>query len=251
MSNETASPTPFAPPRLRRWVVPGAILGALLGATCGAWDAWATDHSPQRQDEEIRANLEGPHMDGPRFYARVYAVRYQSLESLLAWRGGRGGAIGGLVGGFGALFAWLAAGLLRERRARRAGIPLPPTPARGFTFIELLAVTAISSGLIGVFAGGPSGLVYYKGKDQTRWLMQLSSADAAERAEAVEAACHILDHHRCYGRETTVERLGKMGPEASAAIPTLRRLADREPAFREQVDTAIQRIEHPERPEPK
>ena len=43
-----------------------------------------------------------------------------------------------------------------------------------------------------------------------------------------------------------IERLGKMGAEAAPAVPVLRRLADREPEFRELVNTAIGRIEHPE-----
>jgi prepilin-type N-terminal cleavage/methylation domain-containing protein len=227
--------------------VPGALLGALAGAGYGAWDASATFHSRGRQDAEIRSKLEGPHLDGAKFYARVFAVRYQSLESLLAWRAGRGAVVGGPAGGFGALFVWLPVALWRERRTKRAGTRVAdPPPARGFTLIEFLAVVAVVGALFGLFAGGPSGLVYHNGKDQTRWLMQLHSSDAGKRAEAVAAACFILDNHRCYCREATVKRLGEMGAEAAPAVPVLRRLADREPELRPLTDAAIRHIENPD-----
>jgi prepilin-type N-terminal cleavage/methylation domain-containing protein len=245
--SDAPTPAPFVAPRLSRWVVPGVLLGALVGAGCGAWDAWATFHSRERQDDEIRSKLEGIHPDGPRFYARVFAVRYMSLESLLAWRAGRAAVVGGLVSGFGALFVWLGVGLRRERRAKRDGTFVPdPTPPRGFTLIELLAVIAILSALFGLFVDGPSGLVYHNGKDQTRWLMQLHSSNAAERAEAVEAVCFILDNHRCYCREATVKRLDEMGAEAAPAVPVLRRLAEREPEFAPLVAAAVARIENPD-----
>jgi prepilin-type N-terminal cleavage/methylation domain-containing protein len=241
------TPPPFVAPRLRWWVVPGVLFGVLFGAGGGAWDAWATFHSGERQDAEIRSNLEGPHPDGPRFYARATAVRYQTLDSLLAWRTTRGAIAGGLLGGFGALSVWFVVALRRELRAKRDGTFVPDqAPDRGFTLIELLVVIAVLSTLFGLFFEGPSGLVHHNGKDQTRWLMQLHSANAAERAEAVEAVCFILDNHRCYCREATVERLGKMGAESAPAVPVLRRLAEREPEFRELVDTAIHRIENPE-----
>jgi hypothetical protein len=57
--------------------------------------------------------------------------------------------------------------------------------------------------------------------------------------------CFLARRARCYCREATVERLGQMGPEATPAVPTLRRLANREPDFRPLVDTAITRIENP------
>lgn len=225
--------------------MPGALLGALAGAGYGAWDSWATFHSRDRQDAEIRSKLEGPHVDGPKFYARAFAVRYQSLESLLAWRAGRGAVAGALVGGFGALFVWLAVALWCERRAKRAGTGVAdPPPARRFTLIEFLAVVAVVGALFGLFAGGPSGLVYHNGKDQTRWLVQLHSSDAGERAEAVAAVCFLLDNHRCYCREATIKRLGEMGTEAAPAVPVLRRLADREPEFRPLTDAAIHHIEN-------
>jgi prepilin-type N-terminal cleavage/methylation domain-containing protein len=244
---EPPDPSPVNPPRFRRWALGGLLIGLALGGGYGLWDGWATFHSRERQDAEIHAALAIPHMDSTRYYARVCAVRYQSLESLLAWRGGRGGLVGGLAGGVVGMIGWLVAAVIRERRAKRAGLPFTePQPARGFTLIELLIVLVGISAVFALVVEGPSGLVYYQGKDQTRWLMQLNSADPAERAEAVKAACHILDHHRCYCREATVERLGTMGPEAAPAVPVMRRLAEREPEFRELVETAIRRIESPD-----
>ena len=90
---ETPAPLPVQPPRFRRWALGGLLLGLVLGGGYGLWDGWATSHSRERQEAEIHAALAVPHMDGARYYARVYAVRYQSLESLLAWRGGRGGIV--------------------------------------------------------------------------------------------------------------------------------------------------------------
>ena len=72
--------TAETPPRPGRWAGAGLLAGLLLGSALGAGYASALFFSPELREWEIRSALSRPHPDGPRFYARVHAVRYEDGE---------------------------------------------------------------------------------------------------------------------------------------------------------------------------
>ena len=124
------------------------------------------------------------------------------------------------------------------------------TQSRQAFWINVLCVAACLSVLFGLLSMPTRARVnraYYNGKDQFQWLTQLQDGNDADRQEAVVALCDILRNGKLRDPGWDAEiakRLGRLGPEALASLPTLRELARNEDQWvREAALQAIQSID--------